>query len=402
MGWQADLPSFPSGSSWIKVASGGVTSEIYKAQVEIHVARMTTNQVCIRFKLTSSEGTSGVFYYPSYVNFQVGSETAKTYGWARSLTRYWVGTLNDGSKIAVQAGASKNTTNPYNHATYISGVKAEGPDYLDPKYTIRYYSNNGAGTTATQSKTWGYAVNLYNCGWTKAGHTFVRWNTAADGSGSKYSEGQSYSSNANLTLYAIWSPNTFAITYDANGGSGTTESQTKTYGQDLTLQANGFTPPTGYHFAEWNTASDRSGTSYEAEGTYTANAAATLYAIWEPDTYTVSFNPNGADSGTQEPQTKTYGARLVIAGCGYTRTGYSFSEWNTAADGTGTSYPAGSYYETNEPVTLYAIWTKNNIPVYLNDDGTIRQAVKAYMNIGGTVYEGTLYMNIGGTIYEIG
>ena len=400
MGWQADAPSFPSGSSWIFVASGGATTGNYKASIEVHVARMTTNQVCIRFKLTSSEGTSGNFYYPGYVNFSVGNST-KNYGWARSLTRYWTGSLDAGAKIAVKAGGSNSTTS-YDHATYIQDKKATGPAYLAPVYTVTYHSNNGAGSTATQSKTWGYAVNLYSCGWTKAGHTFVRWNTAADGSGSDYAAGQSYSSNANLTLYAIWSPNTFAITYDANGGSGTTESQTKTYGQDLTLRANGFTPPTGHHFAEWNTAYDRSGTSYEAEGTYTANAAATLYAIWEPDTYTVSFHPNGADGGAQEPQTKTYGSRLVIPACGYTRTGYSFSEWNTAPDGTGTSYPAGSYYETNEPVTLYAIWTKNNIPVYLNDDGTIRQAVKAYMNIGGTVYEGTLYMNIGGTIYEIG
>lgn len=400
MGWQADAPSFPSGSSWVSVASGGATSSNYKAEIQIHVARMTTNQVCIRFKLTSSEGTSGNFYYPGYVNFTVGNST-KNYGWARSLTRYWVGSLNAGAKIAVKAGGSNSTTS-YDHATYIQDKKATGPAYLAPVYTITYHSNNGAGATATQSKTWGYAVNLYSCGWTKAGHTFVRWNTAADGSGTSYTAGQSYSSNANLTLYAIWSPNTFAITYDANGGSGTTESQTKTYGQDLVLRANGFTPPTGHHFAEWNTASDRSGTSYEAEGTYTADAAATLYAIWEPDTYTVSFNPNGADGGAQGPQTKTYGFRLVIAGCGYTRTGYSFSEWNTAADGTGTSYPAGSYYETNAPVTLYAIWTKNNIPVYLNDNGTIRQAVKAYMNVDGQIREGALYMNIGGTIYEIG
>ena len=400
MGWQADAPSFPSGSSWVSVGSGGATTSNYKAEIQVHVARMTTNQVCIRFKLTSSEGTSGNFYYPGYVNFSVGNST-KNYGWARSLTRYWTGSLDAGAKIAVKAGGSNSTTS-YDHATYIQDKKATGPAYLAPVYTIAYYSNNGAGSTTTQSKTWGYAVNLYSCGWTKAGHTFVRWNTAADGSGTGYNAGQSYSANEGRTLYAIWSPNTFAVSYNANGGSGTTENQTKTYGQDLTLQANGFTPPAGHHFAEWNTASDRSGTSYAAGGTYTANAAATLYAIWEPDTYTVSFHPNGADGGAQEPQTKTYGARLVIAGCGYTRTGYSFAEWNTAADGTGTSYPAGSYYETNEPVTLYAIWTKNNIPVYLNDDGTIRQAVKAYMNIGGTVYEGTLYMNIGGTIYEIG
>ena len=401
MGWQADAPSFPSGSSWVSVASGGATTSNYKAEIQVHVARMTTNQVCIRFKLTSSEGTSGNFYYPGYVNFSVGNST-KNYGWARSLTRYWTGSLDAGAKIAVKAGGS-NTTTSYDHATYIQDKKATGPAYLAPVYTISYNSNNGAGSTTTQSKTWGYAVNLYSCGWTKAGHTFVRWNTAADGSGTNYLAGQSYSANENRTLYAIWSPNTFAVTYNGNGNDGGTQpaAQTKTYNVTLTLQQNTYTK-TGHHFVEWNTWADGNGSAYAAGGAFTDNHDRTMYAQWAPDTYTVSFHPNGADGGAQEPQTKTYGARLVIAGCGYTRTGYSFSEWNTEPDGTGTSYPAGSYYETNEPVTLYAIWTKNNIPVYLNDDGTIRQAVKAYMNIGGTVYEGTLYENVGGTIYEIG
>ena len=73
MGWQAYAPSFPSGSSWISVGSGGATTSNYKAEIQVHVARMTTNQVCIRFKLTSGDGTSGNFYYPGYVNFSVGN-----------------------------------------------------------------------------------------------------------------------------------------------------------------------------------------------------------------------------------------------------------------------------------------------------------------------------------------
>lgn len=401
MGWTTTPPTLPSGASYASVGSWNKTANKYSTAGTISIARLGTNQVSIRFTLNTSSGSTSTFAPPGYMDFKVGNST-KSYGWGgttNSKTVYWTGTLNKDATIATAAGAH-DSGSAFSHATYLS-KNAKGPAYVT-KYTITYHSNNGAGSTATQSKTYGSAVNLYSCGWTKAGHTFDHWDTAADGSGSDYAAGQSYGSEANLTLYAIWAPNTFAITYDANGGSGTTESQTKTYNVNLPLRDNGFTPPTGHHFVEWNTASDRSGTSYEAGGTYTANAAATLYAIWEPDTYTVSFLPNGAGGGAQEPQTKTYGARLVIAGCGYTRTGYSFSEWNTAADGTGTSYPAGSYYETNEPVTLYAIWTKNNIPVYLNDDGTIRQAVKAYMNIGGTVYEGTLFENVGGTIYQIG
>lgn len=399
-GWTQSAPTLPSGSSWKKVTTGGRKENNVSVSTDVYIARLDKNNVAIRFRMTSSEGEYGTFYPPGWVGFKVGNST-KAYGWGRSVTAYWTGTLNENSSYGVSTGGGSASSSPFDHATYASGT-AKGSAYLAPVYTIAYYSNNGAGSTATQSKTWGYSVNLYSCGWTKAGHTFDHWDTAADGSGSDYSAGQSYGTNANLTLYAIWSPNTFAITYNANGGTGTTASQTKTYGESLPLRANGFTPPTGYHFVNWNTAANGSGTSYAAGGTYTANAAATLYAQWAPDTYAVTFDGNGADGGAQEPETKTYGSRLVVPGCTFTRSGYTFSAWNTAADGTGTSYAAGSYYETNEPVTLYAIWTKNNIPVYLNDDGTIRQAVKAYMNIGGTVYEGTLYENVGGTIYEIG
>ena len=399
-GWTQSAPTLPSGSSWKKVTTGGRKENNVSVSTDVYIARLDKNNVAIRFRMTSSEGEYGTFYPPGWVGFKVGDST-KAYGWGRSVTAYWTGTLNEGSSYGVSTGGGSASSSPFDHATYASGT-AKGSAYLTPVYTITYHSNNGAQSTASQSKTWGYAVNLYSCGWTKSGHTFAGWNTAADGSGSGYSAGQSYSTNSNLTLYAIWSPNTFAITYNANGGSGTTASQTKTYGVNLTLRSNGFTAPTGYHFVNWNTAANGSGTSYAAGGSYTANAAATLYAQWAPDTYAVTFNGNGADGGSQAAETKTYGSRLTVPGCTFTRTGYTFSAWNTAADGTGTSYAAGSYYETNEAVTLYAIWIKNNIPVYVNDDGTIRQAVKAYMNIEGTVYEGRLFMNVGGTICEIG
>lgn len=400
MSWTTTPPSLPSGASYSAVGSGWTYSaNKYSTTGTVSIARLNTNQVSIRFVLNTGSGSTSTFAPPSYMDFKVGDST-KSYGWGASMSKtvYWTGTLNKDAAIKTVAG-SHYSGSAFSEATYHE-KNAKGPAYVT-KYTITYHSNNGAGATAAQSKTYGSAVNLYSCGWTKDGHTFDHWDTAADGSGSNYSAGQSYGTNANLTLYAIWAPNTYAITYDANGGTGSTAGQTKTYGQALTLRGNGFTAPTGHHFVEWNTAANRSGTRYAAGGSYTANAAATLYATWEPDTYAVGFHPNGADGGAQEPRTKTYGSRLVLPGCGFTKTGYSFAEWNTAPDGTGASYPAGSCYEANEPVTLYAIWTKNNIPVYLNDGGTIRQAVKAYRNVDGEIRECAVYAKINGVIREI-
>lgn len=72
---------------------------------------------------------------------------------------------------------------------------------------------------------------------------------------------------------------TYTVSYNANGGSGAPSSQTKTYGVDLTLSS---TVPTraGYAFKGWATSSTGA-VAYQAGGTYSANSAVTLYAVWE-------------------------------------------------------------------------------------------------------------------------
>ena len=72
---------------------------------------------------------------------------------------------------------------------------------------------------------------------------------------------------------------TFTVSYNANGGTGAPASQTKTYGVNLTLSS---TIPTraGYAFKGWATSSTGA-VAYQAGGTYSANSAVTLYAVWE-------------------------------------------------------------------------------------------------------------------------
>ena len=263
-------------------------------------------------------------------------------------------------------------------------------------YTISYNANGGSGAPGSQTKTHGTDLELSSDKPTRRGYTFVNWNTKSDGSGTSYVSGAKYSTNVNITLYAqwisackwttadacqkanpgytckstgtdgaCWDVATYTISYNANGGSGAPSNQTKTHGTDLKLSS---TKPTrsGYTFVNWNTKSDGGGTSYTSGATYNKNANITLYAIWKTNSsggdtttkYTVSYNANGG-SGAPGNQVKTHGSNLKLSSTKPTRSGFTFVNWNTKSDGSGTSYAPGSTYSTNANLTLYAIWKTN-------------------------------------------
>lgn len=163
------------------------------------------------------------------------------------------------------------------------------------------------------------------------------------------------SATKNITLsVSVPAWTSYTVSYNANGGSGAPSAQTKWKDQSLTLSS---TKPTrtGYTFNGWNTNASGTGTNYAAGATYSANAAATLYAKWKANTYTVSYNANGG-SGAPGNQTKTYGETLTLSSTKPTRTNYTFKGWGTSAGATTVVYAAGASYTKNEAVTLYAIW----------------------------------------------
>jgi len=247
-------------------------------------------------------------------------------------------------------------------------------------YKVSYNANGGSGAPSAQTKTHGVDLTLSSTKPTRTGYTFNGWNTNSSGSGTNYSSGGKYTANANVTLYAKWTPVTYTVTYNANGGSGAPSAQTKTYGVDLTLSS---TKPTrtGYTFNGWNTKADGSGTNYASGGKYTSNANLTLYAKWTPVTYTVTYNANGG-SGAPGNQTKTYGVDLTLSSTKPTRTGYSFNGWNTKSDGSGTNYASGGKYTANANLTLYAKWTPITYTVKYYLDGVEQTALKQTCTYG--------------------
>lgn len=148
-----------------------------------------------------------------------------------------------------------------------------------PSYTVKYDAHGGTGAPSSQTKWYGESLTLSTKRPTQQGHSFQKWSTAIGGN-VYYNPGDTYISNSALTLYAVWKADTYTVKYDANGGTGAPGNQTKTYGANLTLSS---TKPTrtNYTFKGWGTSASSTTVSYAAGGSYTNNAAITLYAIWE-------------------------------------------------------------------------------------------------------------------------
>ncbi len=156
-------------------------------------------------------------------------------------------------------------------------------------YAVSYgvgFATNGS-LPSTQTKLHGITLTLAtNTGsLARTDYSFGGWNTAANGSGTDYASGGSYTENAPLTLYPRWIPNTYTVTYNSNANTGGTPpaNQIKTADVPLTIASNSgpnALTRTYYVFEGWRTVTYPGGTFYLEGASYTANAPLTLYASW--------------------------------------------------------------------------------------------------------------------------
>lgn len=243
-------------------------------------------------------------------------------------------------------------------------------------YTVTYDGNGKtSGDIPVDSNTYAAGATVIILGNTgtlaKTGFTFAGWNTAADGSGTTYSQGQHCTMGAaNLILYARWTNQpTYTVTYSGNGstgGSALIDTTNYTTGQIVTVFDPGTLVRAGYSFNGWNTASNGSGTSYTATQMFSMGSTnVTLYAQWTAlPTYTVTYNDNTSSSGSVPTDaTGYYTGQTVIAlsnSGNLKKTGYTFGGWNTAANGSGTTYTVGQTFSMSSGgMTLFAYWKQN-------------------------------------------
>ncbi len=326
--------------------------------------------------------------------------------------------LKIGSSTITVSTASDTNYNASNKATSNISTSASA-------YTVTYNNNGGSGCTTT-SVTYGGKYGTM-CEPTRNGYVFIGWfdenykdkplNYYADtysdlknafgydadalynhyitygkGEGrriSQYVKGDSFTGNANKTIYAGWYAQGYTISYNSNGGTGSMASDVVKTGGTVTIKANEFTKK-GYSFAGWTTKSDGtddgynwtgwSGTWNYVDGQYgIANKTLKLYARWTPKSYTISYNSNGG-TGTMASDTVSTGSKATIKSNTFTKTGYKFVGWTTKSDGTddgygwnpgwsGTwNYDNGQYGIANDKLVLYARWD-NHYTITYNDNG---------------------------------
>ena len=253
--------------------------------------------------------------------------------------------------------------------------------------TLTYHGNGATGgNTAAQSGKTGDELTTNANGFTRDGYTFVRWDTAKDGSGTAYGEGKNGVSQytmkpAGNDLYAIWKANPATIQYrnDWPNTTGSTPDTTGNTGDTVTISQNSFDRP-GYTFTGWST-SKRGDPSLNPGDKHTLEpGTTTVWAQWKADPAHLVYNSNIGSIGSETRTVDGVVDQTVkTIDNPFDRPGYTFSGWNTQADGKGKAYDPGADYTltANDKSTpkntsvLYAQWKINGASLKFNPNGGI-------------------------------
>ena len=371
-----------SGSFTIAHNSAGAANFTIKLSVathswEVNCTGSKTWTLPSRYTLTLNKGTgiasvTGGGAYAEGTQVSIGATPSSGYNFSN-----WT----NSSGTAISSSASHSIT--LNASTTLTA------NAVLKTYKINYDANGGSGVPSAQNKIHGTNLTLSSIKPTRTGYAFKSWNTKADGSGTSYAAGATFTSNAGTTLYAIWTVYVLTVKYNANGGTqDSSASYTLPYTTTVNYGANyngsyGLYDITtfklkkdGYYATHWNTNANGTGITIDCTTSYTAQALASacgkdlsignvtlnFYPKWIANPYTVVYDGNGATDGATNNTTHVYGTAKALAANGFSRTGYVFSAWNTKADGSGTSYTSEQSVSNlttikNGTVTLYAIWT---------------------------------------------
>jgi uncharacterized repeat protein (TIGR02543 family) len=212
-----------------------------------------------------------------------------------------------------------------------------------------------------------------NPSFSHVGYAFEGWNTLANGGGTAYADGSTFSFDSDLSLYAQWA--IISVVHDVTffENDNATDSESSVLSGSSPTQLTTFVDlqpafsNSGHLFSGWNTSADGSGTSYQDGAQYSFATDLTLYAQWSPlaIVHTVTFNENdnvtdfvNVIMSDSAPSAFTLFANLNPI---FQNGSLTFSGWNTSRDGTGTPYSDGTQYSFASNLVLYAQWIELDV-----------------------------------------
>lgn len=365
-------------------------------------------------------------YDPPHITYSSFSRTVKSgdkaeysvtaSGGKSSLSYQWYySTSMNGNGIAISGTdypsysfiANSNYNGRYYYCTVTDGERSvtTSRHMLSIFYSIAYVGNGGSGVPSSQTKNHGESITLSNTVPTRSGYKFLGWSTSSSATTATYNPGDTFITNANTMLYAVW---TSVHQLYENSSSSIDMKSTDN------IRYFSFTPSTSGKYVIYSTGSDDtkvilynsnyteltsdddggSGRNFRLEYNLSAGTkyiyGIKFYSSSKEGTinyrfgrvYTISYNANGG-SNAPSSQNKDYGIEIKLSSSVPTRSGYKFLGWSTSSSATSATYNSGSFISSNANTTLYAVWSSIEPPTCsftTTNDPTINQTITLKFN----------------------
>lgn len=303
--------------------------------------------------IISWEAVEDAAVYEVWYSTTNNSAAAHKYGEDTALLSATINGLTNGTVYYIWIKA-KNQRSESKFSPSASGIP-------NVSFTVNFNTNGGIPVpnqqTIIEGGKFSQPVTI-----TKNGYIFDGWYKESD-----FSNSWNFANDipdTDIILYAKWNPITYYIDYNKNSAyaAGNTASSSHVYDIDANLTANGYTC-TGYKFSGWSTSTTGSSlyTNEQSVRNLSSNDSEIilLYAIWEPITYTVSYNVNGG-AGTMLNSVFTYDAAQNLRSNTFTKPDHVFSGWAETEDGQVVYTDKQSVINLTETdgtiITLFAVW----------------------------------------------
>ena len=274
--------------------------------------------------------------------------------------------ISDATGNKTQCDVSSNVH--YDNGAPVCSINAQGEVYEDGIY----YGDVKAILTAEDNES-GVASFKFSNGV----DVFTDKKTIDLGVGETHLTGQvtDKSNNTSSCDLIVVKNRDFVVRYDDNGGSLCSDKTLKvTYKRPYNKYGNLCTPEkVGNTFNGWYL--ERAFTTIiNNSSIFNKKEDITLYAKWNPNTYTIKFNGNGSSSGTMNTITCTYGEGCTLSANTFAKTGYKFMGWSESSSATSSTYTDKQVVnnltsENNKTINLYAVWKVSSYTLTFNSNG---------------------------------